>query len=490
MKAPRTIVICDQPSGWLSAIPGARLASPRDYLFGDPDLQRAPKLRVFNLSGDYSYQSLGYYVSLLAEARGHRPMPSAETLRDFGRGGALVRVPPQELDEIIQRSLKSIASDQFTLSVYFGRNLAERHSRLVRRLFTLLPAPLLRAEFVRLQDGRWALESIRPIAAKDVPEEHRDFVIDSARRHFAHPSARAGRKHMRYCLAVLTDPSDATPPSDAGALRRLGAAAAKRDVEIEMVTREDLNRIAEFDALFIRATTAVNHFTYRFAKRAAAEGIPVIDDPLSILRCTNKVYLAELFARHGIPQPNTAIVHRGNAAQIPGELGLPLILKQPDSSFSLGVCKAADPGEYTRLVNDLLRGSDLLIAQEFMPTDFDWRIGVLDGKPLFACRYFMARGHWQIYNRSERGMTAGDADTLPVEDAPPAIVDTATRAAALIGDGLYGIDLKEVGGKPVVIEINDNPSIDAGCEDAVLKGALYDALIDSFIRRIEKKASP
>ena len=42
------------------------------------------------------------------------------------------------------------------------------------------------------------------------------------------------------------------------------------------------------------------------------------------------------------------------------------------------------------------------------------------------------------------------------------------RAAAERGDGLYGVDLKDVDGRAIVIEINDNPSIDAGVEDQVL----------------------
>ena len=38
-----------------------------------------------------------------------------------------------------------------------------------------------------------------------------------------------------------------------------------------------------------------------------------------------------------------------------------------------------------------------------MPTDYDWRIGVLDGEPLFACKYKMARGHWQIIKHEADG---------------------------------------------------------------------------------------
>ena len=63
---------------------------------------------------------------------------------------------------------------------------------------------------------------------------------------------------------------------------------------------------AEFDALFIRETTLVNHHTYRFARRAASEGLVVIDDPESILKCTNKVFLAELLSRHKMPMPQDA----------------------------------------------------------------------------------------------------------------------------------------------------------------------------------------
>lgn len=84
---------------------------------------------------------------------------------------------------------------------------------------------------------------------------------------------------------------------------------------------------------FIRDTTAVNHHTFRFSRRAQAEGLVVIDDAESILKCANKVYLAELLRRPDrIPAPETIIIHRGNWERVPATLGLPFILKQPDSS--------------------------------------------------------------------------------------------------------------------------------------------------------------
>jgi len=65
------------------------------------------------------------------------------------------------------------------------------------------------------------------------------------------------------------------------------------------------------------------------------------------------------------------------------------------------------------------------------------------------------------------------------------VVDLALKAAALIGNGLYGVDLKQNEHGVFVIEINDNPNIDHGVEDKVLKGELYDIILQEFIHRIE-----
>src|SRR5690606_2804007 len=128
-------------------------------------------------------------------------------------------------------------------------------------------------------------------------------------------------------------------------------------------------------------TTSVNHHTYRFARRAAAERMVVVDDPDSILKCSNKVYLAELLDHHGIPTPKTLIVHRDNVRDVVGRLGLPCVLKQPDSAFSQGVIKVDSEASLKLEADRFLDKSDLVIAQEFVPTDFDWRVGVFDGEP-------------------------------------------------------------------------------------------------------------
>src|SRR5205823_3181563 len=197
----------------------------------------------------------------------------------------------------------------------------------------------------------------------------------------------------------------------------------------EIVGRDAIERLPEFDALFIRDTTHVNHYTYQFARRAVAEGLVVIDDPDSIVRATNKVFLYELLSRHQIPMPRSLIVHRDNVDQIAATLHFPCIVKLPDSAFSLGVAKV---GSQERL-------------DEVLKTVFD---------------------------QSE------------------IVVKTAVHAASVVGDGLYGVDLKQVGDRCYVIEVNDNPNIDAGNEDGVLKEALYREVLGVFLRRIREHGKP
>ena len=485
----KNLVVVNNPGNWSLELPGIEVVSARDYLTNGL-YTGMRKVRVFNLCRSYKYQSNGYYVSLLAEARGHRPLPGVMAIQDI-KSQTMVRFVSDELDTVIQKALKQIVAEKFTLSIYFGRNLARKYDRLAKLLFLQFQAPMLRAQFTKT-GGHWNLQSITPIASSEVPADHKPFIREVAREYFeGRKTFRIKKEETRFDLAILRDPGEAFPPSDERAIQNFVKAAENLDFYVELLGREDYGRLAEFDALFIRETTSVSHHTYRFARRAEAEGLVVIDDPESILKCTNKVYLAELLKRNNIPAPKTVIISEETRERILQELGLPCILKQPDSSFSQGVVKADNEAELNQALVKLFATSELLIAQEFLPTDFDWRVGILNREPLYVCKYYMARKHWQIYERSDSGKTyAGKAETMAVEQAPRQVVETALKAANLIGNGLYGVDLKQVGDQVYVIEINDNPSIDSGYEDAVLKKELYDRVMQEILKRIERKKAP
>ena len=171
------------------------------------------------------------------------------------------------------------------------------------------------------------------------------------------------------------------------------------------------------------------------------------------------------------------------------------MLKIPDGCFSRGVCRVNNALELEQAAGGLFEQSSILIAQEYLFTEFDWRIGVFGGQPVFACRYYMSRGHWQVYKHgpSRDGGSpwtrAGSYDTLSVDEVPGDVLELALRSAAAIGDGFYGVDLKVARGRAVVIEVNDNPNVDAGVEDAHLGADVYRRVMAEFARRLDARAA-
>jgi glutathione synthase/RimK-type ligase-like ATP-grasp enzyme len=477
--------VVNNPQSWPLDIPGVEVVSAKNYLTCfEYSSQRNAK--VINLCRSYRYQSSGYYVSLLAAARGHKPLPSVQTIQDL-KSPMMTRLVSSELEELIQSSLQHIQGEKFTLSIYYGQNVSKCHNRLSQMLFQHFQAPLLIAQFAKSEQDKWQLQNISPLLPNEIPENHHEFVVHTAKEYLTKKRGSLKKKlSLGYDLAILCNPEDATPPSNEKAIAKFMKAAEAVGFNSELISKEDYSRIAEFDALFIRETTSVNHHTYRFARRALAEGLAVVDDPDSILKCSNKVYLAEVLERHHIQAPKTLILHTDNVDQVGQILGFPCVLKQPDGSFSNGVVRVEHEKELFERVPELLEKSDLLIAQEYIPTSFDWRVAIFDQKPLYVCKYFMARKHWQIFERSGNGKTyCGKHETLPVSAAPKKVIRAALRAANLIGSGLYGVDIKETPEACFVIEINDNPSIDSGIEDQVLQDELYHKIMSGLLDRVE-----
>ena len=264
--------------------------------------------------------------------------------------------------------------------------------------------------------------------------------------------------------------------------------AEKHSVDIEPITKRQLAELAEYDGLFIRENTSIDNHTYRFARRAWQEGMPVIDDPISMIRCTNKVFLMELLSQNQVATPPTVILAEDtDLAKAKDELGFPLVVKIPDGSFSRGVHKVDNDEALKRIAEELFEETDLLLAQKFLPTEFDWRVGVLAGEPLFVCQYRMARGHWQVVKyRPDGSSHEGGFRTFELDKAPGELIDIAVRAARPIGDGFYGVDIKETPTGFVVMEVNDNPNLEHGIEDQVGKDEIWIRLLKWFIERFKQ----
>ena len=215
------LIVVDHPEEWPLTFAAAEVISADAYL-RDERVAGMRNVRVYNLCDSYEYQTAGYYVSLLATARGHRTMPGVATIQDV-KSRSLLRAD-DELEEVVERSLHKIKSKRFELSVYFGCNVAERHADLSRALFNLFPVPLMRATFAKSSTtGSWRLRSITPIPVGEIPKSHGDFLRNVIENHFARrgPAGRAGRSpQYEHDLAILTNHDERSPPSNREALKR------------------------------------------------------------------------------------------------------------------------------------------------------------------------------------------------------------------------------------------------------------------------------
>ncbi|WLD58124.1 RimK family protein [Salinispirillum sp. LH 10-3-1] len=487
------LIVVDRLKDWKSYYPTDNVVSFQDYLT-QPEGSRLTGTRVLNLCRKYQYLSNGYYCSLLAEARGQKVLPSVRTLNDLGKK-AIYSLQMDDLNATLKKLSQTAPlseSGKVEVVFFFGQSPVETLASVARQLFEQFPCPILRVTFQQDTASTWHIHSLKSGALHQLTEAEED-AFAAALDQFSRKVWRKprSRRSARYDLAMLVDPNEAMPPSDKVALKKFVAAGKRLGIDVEMIGKADLGRLAEFDGLFIRETTGIDNHTYRFAKKAESEGMVVMDDAESILKCTNKVYLADLLATNKVPAPATRIISRDRPEDLAAAaeaLGYPLVLKIPDGSFSRGVVKVADAEAFQAQTELLFKRSSLLLAQEFMYTDYDWRIGVLDGKPIFACQYFMTKGHWQIYNHQGAGkVESGGFRTMAVHEAPQKVVKAAVKAASLIGNSLYGVDLKQSGDKVVVIEVNDNPNVDSAVEDKYLGDGLYTLIMEEFLRRLERK---
>ncbi|EJW12865.1 ribosomal protein S6 glutaminyl transferase related protein [Rhodovulum sp. PH10] len=483
------VILVDQPRDFPNADTPHKVITTSDYL-ARPRLFDSARPKIVNLSRSYAYQSKGYYASLLAEARGHRVIPTVETMLELRESKLYEHALPELEDELNRcaRRADFVPDGELKLFVCFGLPQDARFEGFGRLLFDWFRCPTLEVT-VDTGDPWLTIDRIRMRNATRLINGEAAFFRDSlhahTKREWRSPRARTSAK---YDLAVLYDPNEKLPPTSRSSIKHFARIAEKMSVDIAPVTKRQLAQLAEYDGLFIRETTSIDNHTYRFARRAVQEGMPVIDDPISMIRCTNKVFLMELMDQHGVAMPPTVMVaEKADMTRAMDELGLPLVVKIPDGSFSRGVHKVATQKEFERVADELLEETDLLLAQKFMPTDFDWRVGVLGGEPLFACQYRMARGHWQIVKHRPDGTAQeGGFETFDLDKVPEAVLDLAVRAAKPIGTGLYGVDLKETEKGIVVMEVNDNPNLEHGVEDAVGKDEVWRKLLSWFIARMDR----
>jgi glutathione synthase/RimK-type ligase-like ATP-grasp enzyme len=287
-------------------------------------------------------------------------------------------------------------------------------------------------------------------------------------------------------LACFVEKYNFSDPREEAALQNFKLAAEKQGHGFNFMFREDISEVPNYDAVFIRATTDPLNIAYVVSKTAWELGLKVIDDPESITICGNKIHQYALFEKYNVPHIPTMFLnknelHHKKISGIFDTLGKPVVIKAPYTSFSRYVEKAACETSFREVAKRYFKKSDVLAIQKFTPTAFDWRVGVLKNDVLYVCKYMIPKGKWK-HGAKLRGKPTviwGRTVSMKKHEMPDKLREVALKACSAVGKGLYGVDIKEVDGDYVVVEVNDNPSIYAGYEDSSDKD-IYERIISYF----------
>ncbi len=272
-------------------------------------------------------------------------------------------------------------------------------------------------------------------------------------------------------IAIFTERNTIRRAVELTALTNYRMAAAKLGHDCDFLFRSELMSIPRYDGLLIRALTDPLNSSYVAARLAEVHGLRVIDEPDSIMVCCDKVNMYQHLMRAGVPMPESVFltedeVTEEQANELFERYGRPLVLKAPNSSFSAYVEKVHDALAFLKVGKRFLRRADRLVVQQYLPSSFDWRVVVLAGRILTVVKYVMAEGAWRIHDKDDEGKpNLCRVESVPREAVDPRLTAVALAAGNAIGRSFYGIDIKELDGTYCVIEVNDNPSIDAGVED-------------------------
>lgn len=270
-------------------------------------------------------------------------------------------------------------------------------------------------------------------------------------------------------LAIFAERYTIRSSVELTALTNFRLAAFELGHELDFLFKDELKYLRNYDGVLIRALTDPLNTSYVVARTAEMLGIRVLDHAASIRICCDKVNMYARLQAAGVPVPETRVLAGAALAPTTAEalfdsLGTPLVLKAPNSSFSLYVDKVATPDAFVKVGRRFLRRADRLIVQQYLPSEFDWRVITLDGRVLAVVAYRFAPQGWRTMDRSEAGEWAS-VQGVPRDAADPRLLQVALAAANAVGRSLYGVDVKEIDGDYTVIEVNDNPTIAAGEED-------------------------
>ncbi|MFC9327868.1 RimK family alpha-L-glutamate ligase [Kitasatospora sp. NPDC057015] len=202
-----------------------------------------------------------------------------------------------------------------------------------------------------------------------------------------------------------------------------------------------------------------------FARRLEARGVPVVNSAAATELCQDRRSMAELAHTAGLPFAATRTAASIAELTAPGVLAaadFPLVVKSRHSRRHDLVAKAEDAAALEALGRAW--PDEPVVVQPFTANSgWDQKLWVIAGQ-VFAAR-----------RRSELAAAdRGPALPLAPGDLPGDRIDLVRRVGEVFGLDVYGVDLLDGAGEPLIVDVNAFPGIrgQAGAPEALAALAL------------------
>ena len=220
-------------------------------------------------------------------------------------------------------------------------------------------------------------------------------------------------------------------------------------------------RVEGIDAVIPRIGVSVTFYGTAVLRQFEMMGTYTLNGSIAVNRSRDKLRALQVLSSEGLGMPRTSIAH--SSAHIEEAIervgGTPAIIKSLEGTQGLGV-GIVESDRSAKSVIEAFRAQDVnILVQEFIEEagNSDLRALVVGDRVVAAMLRTGAEGDFR--SNLHRG---GSADLVELSDDER---HTATRAAALTGLNVCGVDMLRGKDGPVIMEVNSTPGLE-GVETA------------------------
>lgn len=224
-------------------------------------------------------------------------------------------------------------------------------------------------------------------------------------------------------------------------------------------------RYSDLDGVYIANWRKAPEIALALAKYLTSKKKAVLNGEILHFPAATKLGEMVLMSNKGIPMPNSFFVREKyiqtmvEKKKLPAGFEFPLIVKSTGGSMGTNNWLVRDfeqLGEIAQMDHEFM-----LVAQEFIPNDFDYRVLVFGGKVRAVIKRSRLDDTTHLNNTSQ----GGQGDMVDLKDFPKYLEEIALQAAAATRrSDLAGVDIiiNSETGDPYVLEVNKSPQIETG----------------------------